>query len=94
VLTRNPNAVQVGLTETPRRLRITEDTPEAESDCDIIADDIKYFGEPIYEYDMNQGIEDGYLAACEIQKGRVNIDEQNLTIDEIMKFKPRRSFWT
>jgi type I restriction enzyme R subunit len=91
VLTRNPNAVQVGLTATPRRLKIDEDSREAQSDTDIIADNIRYFGEPIYEYDISQGIEDGYLAACEIQMGRVNLDEQTLTIDEIMKRKPRNA---
>lgn len=91
VLTRNPNAVQVGLTATPRRLRVDEDSVDIESDNDIIADNIKYFGEPIYEYDMSQGIEDGYLAACEIQMGRVNIDETNLTIDQIMALKPRNA---
>ena len=30
----------------------------------------RYFGEPVYEYDMSQGIEDGYLAACEIVRRR------------------------
>jgi superfamily II DNA or RNA helicase len=32
----------------------------------ILADNIRYFGEPVYEYDLSQGIEDGYLAPPEI----------------------------
>jgi len=46
------------------------------------------FGDPVYEYDMAQGIEDGYLAACEIIKGRVNIDDTGITIDQIMARGP------
>lgn len=66
VLTRNPNAVQIGLTATPRQIEITEKTKEAQNDLQITADNLKYFGEAVYEYDMGQGIEDGYLAASEI----------------------------
>jgi type I restriction enzyme R subunit len=66
VFERNPNAVQVGLTATPRKIKVNEKTPETESDDRITADNYKYFGEPVYEYDLTQGIEDGYLAALEI----------------------------
>jgi type I restriction enzyme R subunit len=66
VLKRNPDAVQIGLTATPRQIVFTERTPEAQKDEAISADNIRHFGEPVYEYDMAQGIEDGYLAACEI----------------------------
>lgn len=76
VLRRNPSAVQIGLTATPRTLRITEKTPEAEADRRLTADNLDYFGEPVYEYDMAQGIEDGYLAACEIIKHDVFLDEK------------------
>lgn len=68
VLTRNPNAVHVGLTATPRHLKMTERTKETEADAALTADNLRHFGEPVYEYDMAQGIEDGYLAACEIDK--------------------------
>ncbi|MDP2857399.1 MAG: DEAD/DEAH box helicase family protein [Bacillota bacterium] len=68
VLTRNPDAVQIGLTATPRHLKITEKSKEALDDAAITADNIRHFGEPVYEYDMSQGIEDGYLAACEIHR--------------------------
>ncbi len=89
VLTRNPNAVQVGLTATPRTLKTGKKTKEAEQDAKISADNQKYFGEPVYEYDMAQAMEDGYLAVCEIQKGRVNLDDTGITIDDIMARNPR-----
>ncbi|MEI6308693.1 MAG: DEAD/DEAH box helicase family protein, partial [bacterium] len=84
VLTRNRNAAQIGLTATPRRLEYTEDTNEVRQDIEITANNLAYFGEPAYEYDIAQAIEDGYLAACEIQKGRVNLDDTGITVDEIM----------
>ena len=46
--------------------------------------DLTYFGEPAYEYDIAQAIEDGYLAACEIQKGRVNLDTTGITKEDII----------
>ena len=88
VLTRNLKAVQIGLTATPRQIDFSEKTKEAQADARVSADNIKYFGDPIYEYDMAQGIEDGYLAACEIQKGRVNIDDTGITIDDLLDRKP------
>ena len=84
VLTRNPDAVQIGLTATPRQLKVTEKTKEALADAQVNADNLAYFGEPAYEYEMSQGIEDGYLAACEIQRGRVNIDDTGVSIDDII----------
>lgn len=80
VLTRNPGAVQVGLTATPRRLGLIENTKEARTDDQIIADNYRWFGEPVYEYDMAQGIEDGYLAACEI--GRFDLFHDNKEANE------------
>jgi type I restriction enzyme R subunit len=68
VLKRNRDAVQIGLTATPRQLKITESSKEAQADKAVTADNLRHFGEPVYEYDMSQGIEDGYLAACEIDK--------------------------
>lgn len=41
------SAVQLGLTATPRR--------------DVNADTYKYFGDPVYEYSLKQGINDGFL---------------------------------
>src|SRR5262249_49151463 len=66
VFERNPNAVQIGLTATPRKLKVSEETAETLADEQITADNYKHFGEPVYEYDLTQGIEDGYLAAVEI----------------------------
>jgi type I restriction enzyme R subunit len=37
---------------------------------------------------MAQAIEDGYLAACEIQKGRVNLDATGITLEEILARHP------
>ena len=91
VLTCNPKAAQIGLTATPRKLEITESTPESQADARVNADNLRYFGDPVYEYDMSQGIEDGYLAACEIQKGRVNLDQTGITIDDILARNPRNA---
>lgn len=63
VLTRNRSAIQIGLTATPREIEGVEMTPE---DQQVTRDNIAYFGEPAYEYSITQGVEDGYLAACEI----------------------------
>ncbi len=128
VLTRNRNAVQIGLTATPRQLmeslkRQTEERKTASMeqlplaadgmakvvrigqdvdlpvpygvakeilvDAEITANNLAYFGEPAYEYDIAQAIEDGYLAACEIQKGRVNLDDTGITKAEILARNPK-----
>ena len=89
VLRRNSDAVQIGLTATPRSLIIKGNSPEAEADRKLTADNLRYFGEPVYEYTMLQAIEDGYLAACEIQRGRVDLDDTGITIDEVLKHNPR-----
>ncbi|MCL2153284.1 MAG: DEAD/DEAH box helicase family protein [Oscillospiraceae bacterium] len=89
VLTRNSDAIQIGLTATPRSLIIKESTKEAEADRKITADNLRYFGEPVYEYTMLQAVEDGYLAACEIQRGRVDLDDTGITYEEVLKHNPR-----
>jgi type I restriction enzyme R subunit len=132
VLERNPKAVQIGLTATPRKVaeklqKITEceghaDTweptalpddlllaaeraapyqvkesgpgtgaivsKEVQADAAVCADNLRYFGPPAYEYDIAQATEDGYLAACEIQKGRVNLDDTGITLDQILARNP------
>ena len=56
VLTRNPDAVQIGLTATPRQLKITdEDQRRPRPTPQITADNLRLFGEPVYEYDMAPG---------------------------------------
>ncbi|HEX8652244.1 MAG TPA: DEAD/DEAH box helicase family protein [Pyrinomonadaceae bacterium] len=79
VLKRNPDAVQIGLTATPRQLLITSGSAQDDKDAEISADNIRHFGLPIYEYDMAQGIEDGYLAACEIIRRDLFINAKSKT---------------
>jgi type I restriction enzyme R subunit len=88
VLTRNPDAVQIGLTATPRQLEADADSDEAQTDLQITADNLRHFGEPVYEYEIGQGIEDGYLAACEILRGRVDLDDTGLMLDDILAHRP------
>ena len=75
VLTRNPDAAQIGLTATPREFEYTEDSAEVDDDKQVTADNLRYFGEPVYEYTIGQGIEDGYLALMEIRKKDIFINE-------------------
>ncbi len=53
-------AVQIGLTATPVSSRD--------------ADTYGYFGEPLYEYSLARGIEDGFLAPYRVRKVRLNVD--------------------
>lgn len=76
VLTRNPGAVQIGLTATPREIEFSERTKESQADAMLTADNIRHFGEPVYEYDISQGIEDGYLAGCEIVRRDIFLDDK------------------
>jgi type I restriction enzyme, R subunit len=86
VLKRNPNAIHIGLTATPRRLHESKKaTPE---DQEITANNHKYFGKPVYEYTLIQAQEDGYLAACEIVKRKASIDNRIFTKTEILAAKP------
>ena len=84
VLTRNPNAFQIGLTATPREI-IGGNLGEREEDEKISANNLKHFGEPVYEYDISQGIEDGYLAACEVIRRVVDVDQTGITRDDIQQ---------
>lgn len=87
VLRHNSNAIQIGLTATPRHWEGgLED--EKREDEEITANNIRYFGEPVYEYAMAQGIEDGYLPACEIVKRQVNLDLAGISRQEIEQKKP------
>ena len=54
------SAVQIGLTATPISTRE--------------ADTYRYFGEPIYEYSLARGIEDGFLAPYRVRRVRLNVD--------------------
>ncbi len=83
VLKRNPNAIHIGLTATPRKLE--ESKNATADDQEITANNRKYFGEPVYEYTLIQAQEDGYLAACEIVKRKASIDSATFTREEILK---------
>ena len=82
-MTRNYDATQIGLTATPRSFEPSEDSEEAKQDAKITANNLAYFGEPVYEYSIGQGINDGYLAACEVQQSLVNLDITGLAGDDI-----------
>jgi type I restriction enzyme, R subunit len=89
VLTRNPAARHIGLTATPRRLIIPENAEaEALQDLAIQADNLRYFGEPVYEYTLGQAMEDGYLAACEIIRETVSLDPVGLAREDILAKNP------
>ena len=72
VLRRNPKAIQIGLTATPREID-TGDAPDVDAaeEQRISADNYRYFGEPAYEYSIAQAMQDGYLAAMEVVQSDV-----------------------
>ncbi|HMP72305.1 MAG TPA: DEAD/DEAH box helicase family protein [Kiritimatiellia bacterium] len=86
VLKRNPNAIHIGLTATPRQLH--ERADKTAEDAEITANNHKYFGEPVYEYTLIEAQEDGYLAACEIIKRKATIDAKVFTKAEVLAAKP------
>ena len=55
------SAVHIGLTATPRR--------------DLNVDTYKYFGDPVYQYSLKQGISDGYLTPFRHCKMQGTIDD-------------------
>lgn len=92
VLTRNPNAIHIGLTATPRKLKPPKHEKKSKdveaaiaADDAITAHNVEYFGEPVYEYTLAQAQEDGYLAACEIIKRKADIDARVFTREEVLK---------
>jgi len=86
VLTRNPKAIHVGLTATPRQLRDSKN--KTDEDAEITANNHAYFGEPVYEYTLIEAQEDGYLAACEIIKRKATIDTKVFTKAEVLAARP------
>lgn len=83
VLKRNPDAIHIGLTATPRELQ--ESKHVTAEDQEITANNLRYFGEPVYAYTLIEAQEDGYLAACEIVKRKASIDNTVFTREEILK---------
>ena len=60
-------AVHLGLTATPKR--------------DANVDTYQYFGKPIYEYSLKEGIQDGFLTPYKVKRITTNIDEYIHTSD-------------
>ena len=58
------SATQIGMTATPKQ--------------DREADNIDYFGEPLYTYSLKQGIEDGFLAPYSVTKSLLNVDGETI----------------
>lgn len=61
-------AVQLGLTATPKR--------------DVNVDTYRYFGEPVYEYSLKEGINDGFLTPFRIKEIYTTIDKYLYTPDD------------
>ncbi|MDD3598099.1 type I restriction endonuclease subunit R, partial [Sulfuricurvum sp.] len=62
--------VHLGLTATPKR--------------DDNGDTYTYFGEPVYEYSLRDGINDGFLTPYKVKRIRTNIDEYRFNPDDII----------
>jgi len=71
ILRHFPNAIQVGMTATPKR-----------SDN---VDTFQYFGEPIFTYSLGQGIDDGFLANYKIHKAKTDVDIAGISIEVLIK---------
>ena len=54
------NATHIGLTATPKETKDISNT--------------EYFGDPIYTYSLNQGIQDGFLAPYKVLRVGLNVD--------------------
>jgi len=62
------SATQIGMTATPK--------------AEEGANNLDYFGEPIYTYSLLQGIQDGFLAPYRVTNSFINIDLQGFTPEE------------
>ena len=84
VLRRNPDAAHIGLTATPRKFK-----EGGQGDTELRDDNFRYFGEPAYDYTIQQAMDDGYLAACDIRKSEISLDRSGVDRDDIMERGPR-----
>ncbi len=64
------SAAHLGLTATPKR--------------DDNGDTYKYFGDPIYEYSLKDGINDGFLTPYKVKRIQTNIDEYKFDPNDII----------
>ena len=55
------SATQIGMTATPKENKYVSN--------------LNYFGEPVYTYSLNEGIEDGFLANFKVIEPRMNISD-------------------
>ncbi|MDB6033065.1 MAG: hsdR 3 [Verrucomicrobiales bacterium] len=83
VLEQNKAAIQIGLTATPREIKLPEVKAgelanSIEADKRLHADNLRYFGQAVYEYSYQQGVADGYLAPCEIEQYDIHHDGELL----------------
>ncbi|EMJ2167835.1 DEAD/DEAH box helicase family protein [Campylobacter upsaliensis] len=91
------SALQIGMTATPKynkEQRESQEVGELEARDD---DNIDYFGEPVYQYSLQQGIDDGYLAPFSIIENLSNIEMQGYTpelgkLDEEGREIPQETF--
>tara|TARA_Y100000748_G_scaffold283254_1_gene264166 strand:+ start:59 stop:2344 length:2286 start_codon:yes stop_codon:yes gene_type:complete len=71
------DAVKLGLTATPRR--------------DENADSYEYFGDPVYEYSLKRGVEDGFLSPFKTHIFTTSYDTYSYsTDDEILMGEPEQ----
>lgn len=63
-------AVHLGLTATPKR--------------DDNGDTYRYFGDPIYEYSLKDGINDGFLTPYKVKRIQTNIDEYRFDPNDVI----------
>lgn len=69
-----------------RQLR--ESKNQSKEDELITANNLKYFGQPVYEYTLIQAQEDGYLAACEIVKRKASVDGKTFIRSDVIAANP------
>ena len=60
--------MQLGLTATPKRT--------------VNADTYAYFGEPVYQYSLKEGINDGFLTPFKVRQIATTLDEYVYTPDD------------
>jgi len=81
VLQQNKQAIQIGLTATPREIKMPDVEDQAtrqeiEEDRRFLAHNLRYFGPAAYEYPYLQGVADGFLAPVELETFDIFHDRQ------------------
>ncbi len=65
-------------------------TPKREDNIDTY----RYFGEPVYQYSLKDGINDGFLSPYKVKRIRTSIDELVLTsADKIVKGQAEKTVY-